>query len=390
MTLTPDMTFRVAASEWLRQRAAEVSPKTATQYRCMIRKLTLRFGDIQLRSVDLDMINSYQKHRSKSVGPSAINHEINSLAQVLNDAGLWEDIKPSYHSLPVYKRTRTILTEEQELALFNVASSRPRWRVAYLGSILVAATGLRAGQIRELQIGSLDLENSRIRVLEHKWLKRRGATQRKRPVVERWVPLDEAGYWAAQQLLDRALEIGVSRDDSFLLPANAKEGSVGYDHSRHQAHWRTAWEQIRIAVGIPNLQTEDLRFSAITRILRNAGVPQPAHPKIAAEGKAMIADGSAVPPDPSLVPVTGQDESRVDAGKTPPSFSACTICPKCRRKANMEDRFCARCGKRLMVTVVCAACGGTVQLTDAFCRSCGREQNGRRNAAASPPFETES
>lgn len=375
MPIAPDMTFRVAASEWLRQRAKEVSKSTARNYEHYVHTLNQFLGDIQLRSVSLKMVHDYRKDRVATAGPSAINHEINTLTQILRDASLWEQIKTGYHPLDVPKRNRVPLTEEEELKLFKIAGDdkNPKWKVAYLGSMLVAATGVRAGQIRALTIGGLDLRNARIRILQQKWVKLRESTRRKRPLVERWVTLDEPGLWAARQLLERALEIGATAENDYLLPANATGGRTGYDISRPQRSWKRAWDRIRRAAEIPNLQVEDLRYSAITRILAKHGIPQPAHPKIAAEGKAIIADTPAGPEH--LVITTEREETDVEAARDSHASATCTVCPRCRYVANSEDRFCARCGTRLAIAILCPACGASVYISDAFCRGCGRRRS---------------
>ena len=213
-------------------------------------------------------MHAYQRERSATAGFSAINHELNCLAQILHSAGLWKGIKSDYQPLRQVRRKRTPLTREQQAAIFRVASSQSRWKVAYWGSMLVGATGLRPGQVRDLTIGDIDLDNSQIRVLQHKRMTKAESLQRKISLVERWVPLNEAGQRAVRELLERAHVAGAIRPDHFLFPANANDGSQGgLDPTRHQRGWRRAWEQIRSAVGLPTVQMEDIRFSATARFL---------------------------------------------------------------------------------------------------------------------------
>jgi integrase len=57
------------------------------------------------------------------------------------------------------------LTLKQLQHLESTAAQRDSWQVAYYAEVLAANTGLRGGEIKRLQLGAVDLENRRIRIV---------------------------------------------------------------------------------------------------------------------------------------------------------------------------------------------------------------------------------
>ncbi len=97
----------------------------------------------------------------------------------------------------------------------------------------------------------------------------------------REVVLNEIAVWAASELLARARLLGASRPTDYLLPANCSKHTKagdplharrGYDVTRPQGSWRSAWQKLRAAAGLPNLRFHDLRHSFITQAVEE-GVP---------------------------------------------------------------------------------------------------------------------
>ncbi len=48
------------------------------------------------------------------------------------------------------------------------------------------------------------------------------------------------------------------------------------------------------------------------------------------------------------------------------------ICSNCGYTASDESRFCSKCGKEFLDTIVCSGCGRPLRATDRFCAYCGR------------------
>jgi integrase len=97
----------------------------------------------------------------------------------------------------------------------------------------------------------------------------------------REVVLNKIGVWAASGLLDRAKLLGASHPNHYLLPADCSKhtkaidpvhGLCGYDVTRSQVSWASAWEKLRDAAGFPDIRFHDLRHTFITQAVEG-GVP---------------------------------------------------------------------------------------------------------------------
>jgi Phage integrase family len=88
---------------------------------------------------------------------------------------------------------------------------------------------------------------------------------------------------AVTKLYRRAEMLGASAPEHFLLPADLSrhvkandplKGKKGFDPTRHQESWRTAWLNLRKAAGLEKVRFHDLRHTFITRLAEN-NVPLP-------------------------------------------------------------------------------------------------------------------
>ena len=100
-----------------------------------------------------------------------------------------------------------------------------------------------------MRLAVLDLERRRIRIA------RKGA---KTNAGARLVELNHAATEAATKLSLRAQLLGAKDPEHYLLPADLSrhtkstdplKGGRGFDPSRHQTSWRTAWRSLRKAAG---------------------------------------------------------------------------------------------------------------------------------------------
>lgn len=166
------------------------------------------------------------------------------------------------------------LTSEQLDKLQKTASTNDRWLVAYLATVLAANSGMRAGEIRKTMLGVVDLAKGQIAI-------RRKATKANKGA--RMVELNDQALSAVRILYNRALTLGASDADHFLLPADLSKhvsekdplrGKSGFDVTRHQQGWRTACRNLRGAAGLSNVRFHDLRHTFITHLAEN-NIPLP-------------------------------------------------------------------------------------------------------------------
>ena len=92
--------------------------------------------------------------------------------------------------------------------------------------------------------------------------------------------MNDLGLWAVSQLLERAKLLGAEDPDHYLLPADLSKhtkrsdplrGGSGFDPTRHQTSWQSAWESLKKAAGLSGLRFHDLRHTHITHSVE-AGV----------------------------------------------------------------------------------------------------------------------
>jgi integrase len=138
---------------------------------------------------------------------------------------------------------------------------------------LAYATGCRSGELRTLQLRDLQLDG------ERPYIRLRAEITKARR--HREPALNELGLWSVNQLMARARLLGACQPEHYLFPADLSKhtkptdplrGGKGFDPSRHQTSWASAWENLKKAAGLSGLRFHDLRHTHITHAIE-AGVP---------------------------------------------------------------------------------------------------------------------
>lgn len=277
--------FPDAARIWLDEHRAEIGPKTLEGYEYYLRGLTKFFAALPLSAIRIGHVLSYQEERQApwidgdgrewKAGPSAINHELNTLKQVLERAALWEKLAPYYKPLrqPKSRVGQALKDTEQEQTLFDAAASNPRWKLAYWASLLTANTGAGPNEIRHLRLCDLNLDSKPPFICIRLGLKNE--------YRERVLPLNDSALWAVRQILKRAKRIGACEAEHFLMPHRARQGGEGWDFTRPIGSWKKAWWGLRKAAGMPTLRMYDLRHHALTKLYEQPDVAEQVSVEIA-------------------------------------------------------------------------------------------------------------
>jgi integrase len=279
--LSPDslarLPFDQAAAVWLDSHRRNIGLASIAEYGKNIKRLTVFFSGLTLAEIHIGHLEQYQHHRcegegfGRKAGPSRINHELNTLSQILTRAGLWAPFAPYYKPLKMPRpSTGQALTDGQEENLFRIACSRPRWKVAYLCSLLTANTTAGPGEIRMLRMRDVDLAPT----LATPYGTITVALGAKNSYRVRTIPLNETAGEAARQLVSRARELGAVDANHFLLPHRANSNKNYSDPTHPQTSWKKAWDKLRKAAGMPQLRMYDLRHHVITRLLEDENVSE--------------------------------------------------------------------------------------------------------------------
>lgn len=264
-----------AASNWVRQHAANLkSHKARRNEQSLLRQLIKRLGTLKLKNITLDHLKDYQLRRSCDVGSRTINLELRILVNVLKEANLWSAIGEHYKQLKEAESELGQALTVVQLRRLEIAAQNPLWFVAYNAEVLAANSGIRGGEIKQLQIGDVNLEARRLRI------RRKGT---KTDAGARLIELNHASAEAVTRLYVRAQTLGASQPDHYLLPADLSrhtkssdplKGRLGFDATRHQNSWTTAWRGLVKAAGLEGLRFHDMRHTFIT-LMAERGVPLP-------------------------------------------------------------------------------------------------------------------
>lgn len=257
------MSFGQAFDLWIASRVS-LSAASVADYRKNFKRMQSFFAPLSLGDISIEHINQYRAERQKASGPNRINKELNMLQQIMTKAGLWEPLGRWYERLPQPKSEVGIaLSPEEEAHLFLVASQKPRWRVAYLASLLSRNTSAGPGEIRMLTLGNIDTE-------KFSWIYI--AAGLKNRFRRRKIDCNEDARWALRQLYERAQKRGAESPSHYLLPAR------GPDPAKPQLEWHKAWHSLRkqAAKKFPRLakvRLYDMRHTIGTRLLENPFIP---------------------------------------------------------------------------------------------------------------------
>lgn len=271
-----ELAFSIAAKEWLKLRKGKIAQGTFAGYEQYIKKLNCFFGELLLKEINIGHFLEYQEwrqldhpeHKMRATGASYINHELNTVSQILHHAGLWAAIADHYEPLPLPKKKIGVALEQSDMeTLFKVAQTKKRWKVAYLCSLLTANTTAGPGEIRHLQLGDIHLNDP-----DYPYIHIREGL--KNAYRERFIPLNPIAYQAVSELMARAKKLGSHRSDHYLLPARAKKQGELPDPYKPMGSWKKAFYAMRTAANLPKLRRYDFRHHAITVMLENPHISE--------------------------------------------------------------------------------------------------------------------
>lgn len=229
----------------------------------------------RLEQLGIQHLRRYQvMRRDEGAGPKTINNELNILIGALKSSNLWRRMADAYRPLEVPEaEVGDALSPDELVGLIQTAKQNPRWFVAFNAALLAASTGMRHKEVRTLRLRDVCLEGPE----PHITLAR---VNTKTNRSARIIPLNDYALYATTELMKRAELLGANRPDHYLLPANLGRhtkrgdplnGKTGYDPTRHQENWSSAWESLKKEAGLPNLRFHDLRHTYITHA-REEGV----------------------------------------------------------------------------------------------------------------------
>jgi integrase len=278
-----DLTLAKASALWLEEKKMFLRTRTLKDYQQYFRAVVQFLGELPLKDVHIGHIRAYQKWRTENgpprqdrvtekvrgrpagAGPTRINNEVRVLGQLMTEAHLWQKIRPFHKPLPEpIEGPGVAITEERAREMFRIAAKNKKWEVAVWIALLQVNTTMGPGEVTHLQLADIDLQDGKLVV-------RRGLKNRFRA---REIDLVPTAAFAVRKLLERAHRLGCTEPTHYLLPRRRHgKGTLAFDPNLPQESWRSAWNGMRKAAGMPTLRPYDLRHSAITWLLGHPSVP---------------------------------------------------------------------------------------------------------------------
>jgi integrase len=278
------LTFAQAAPVFLTYKRTRVKAQTIVCYEMYLRHLMVAFGQKHLYEITIEDIREYQKLRAEGkiqpvaepretkrgraptyrAGPALINHEINTLSQVLDKAGQWDRLREWYS--PVQQEDPDppkTLTMEEEQEFFVKAARNPDWELAYWVGSLTNNTSASGVEIRNLRLMDVDLQSNppKFRVPEGK-----NKTRKFRPIA-----LNETACKQMGRMVQRAITLGACRGEHFVFPFRVKRNEWDVTRPASKSWIKKQWKALTIAAGKPWLKPHNLRFQCATKLVA-AGV----------------------------------------------------------------------------------------------------------------------
>lgn len=288
--------FREASPIWIEiRKQRSLRPATHECTRGYLSALERFFAEIRLDRIHAGHLREYQIAREtnrlliqepgdlarfreispwrKRAGASMINHELNTLKQMLQHCRLWAPLAPYYHarSIPSWS-PREIPDEDEEKRLFEAVKKNPEVALATWVATITANTSASGCELRGMRLKHLILREPTLdksgvdRTPSLIVIPREATKNDERP---RRIPLNVAAKLAFMHCLDRAYRLGSCREDDYLFPFREKKNK--YDPTRPASKWwlRNNWNKLRETAEMPDVRPHDMRHLFITRMLES-------------------------------------------------------------------------------------------------------------------------
>lgn len=267
------------AEEYFKWKVANSSEATVEREKRIFKPVERFFAsDFRVSAITLAHIREYQKQRRKHVSRTmrkpvtgrTVNYEMFLLRCVMSYADCWnENLTIGYQPLrEIKQRAGKVASKDQIKALITTALANEYWQLAmYCGAVAIG-TGCRGGEIRNLQLKDIDLEEGKVRIL------REIAKNRK----EREPRLMALAEWGLRNLLVRAHALGATEPQHYLLPLrlvksnSPRDSNRKFDVNRPMTRWVRGWRKLTEKCGMKGFRFHDLRHTFRT-LGAEAGVP---------------------------------------------------------------------------------------------------------------------
>lgn len=234
---------------------------------------------LPIRAITLPLIREYQQQRRQHVSKTmkqpvtgrTVNYEMHLLRGMMIFADCWTDsLAARYTPLrQIKKRAGKVAEKAQLMDIINKAKGNDYWQLAMYCAAVAVGTGCRGGEIRNLQLKDIHLDEGKIVI-------RREIAKNRKQREPRLMALAD---WGLRNLLLRAQALGAIEPEHHLLPLSLRKSKplsgqtkAKWDVNRPMTGWVKSWRKLMDACGMPGFRFHELRHTFRT-LGAEAGVP---------------------------------------------------------------------------------------------------------------------
>lgn len=283
--LSPDLNFHDAAEIWLLDRSMYLKPSTCGCYQDYIGRLKTYFAG-PLNKITIDDMREYQRTRAESYDATSVNHDLNTLSQILQRAGLWKPLAEEYRPLkPKRWAPPRVMKEDEKDNFCKFAASNPDWELAYLVATLTLNTSVSGCELRGLQLKHVNMEADPPLMFVP-------SDTVKNEYRSRVTPLIDEALEAMRRILARAHRLGSHRPEHYLFPFRVKRNFFDPNRPASESWIKSQWKAL-VDAAIKNrvisfrVRAHDMRHQIITELLEK-GTPEETVKAIAGHVSANI------------------------------------------------------------------------------------------------------
>lgn len=237
-------------------------PKSIQFSEGRLKQVVRLLGPVMLHDLTEAKIRDYQRARlAEEIDGRTINAELGELSRAIGYP--WSQLWPKVLKLEERKEVGRALSPDEERRLLeacDMQESPNRSRTLGMFVRLALMTGMRAGEIKDLQWGRIDFEKGTIQVGKAKTAGGSGRLIPMNPNLR--AVLEQYAVWYAQRF-------GPVEPSWYLFPFGKPTPS---NPTRHITDITGAWDALRKRAGV-ECRFHDLRHTAATK-MAEAGVPE--------------------------------------------------------------------------------------------------------------------
>lgn len=249
-------------------RKADVSKGQVQSWRVTARALSGYFKTMRLDQITNTHISDYKNQRldKDMVTPKSLNNELATLRLLLKHADQWFRVCAKFKMAKITReREGRALDQEEQIRLFTVAQSKPKYRWVYVLLILCHYCGMRPCESFGLKWRDINWRKKFLTIMRSKT-----------PAGWRYPSLNETCIAALQMLYEQAATLGIADPDHYIFPYHPRgrfrKNQPPLDPTRPMTKYARQWNEIRKEAGLEGFWFYDGRHTAFTQ-MQEAGLP---------------------------------------------------------------------------------------------------------------------